>query len=143
MANWPKTLRVGAVSLDVASWEEVDEAIARYGSKHEISAPQSDHTGADNSQRHARGAHGLSQTDQVLLEQFAEAGDRGVLSSHVAQALGKKGKGTGPALEAWTKKIGLVTEENACAVERHKRFDGRAYRMTDHYLRAGALLLKP
>ena len=142
MASWPKTLRVGAVSIDVASWEEVDEAIARYGGKHEISATPSDHSGADNSQRHGRAANGLSQTDQALLEQFVEAGDRGVLASHVAQALGKKGKGTGPALEAWTRKIGLVTEENASAVERHKRFDGRAYRMTDHYLRAGSLLLK-
>lgn len=138
MADWPKTVRVGAVSIEVQSWEDLDEVVERYGGGMDRSDTGSNANKASETNKHRTN---LSQTDQALLEQFVDAADRGVLVTVIASALGKRGKGTGPALEAWSRKVGLVTEENASAFERHKRFDGRAYRMTGHYLRTAALIL--
>lgn len=75
------------------------------------------------------------------MEQFIEAGPRGVLTSSIGHALGKRGKGIRPALELWSRRVGLVTEQDATAFETVKRFDGRGYRMVDHYLRAASQLL--
>src|SRR5436305_1699349 len=133
---WPKTLRIGRTQIDVDSWEEVKEAIEALGPDIAfLSAEVPTDDIAQRPQLPSRSAYGslFSATDRTLMEQFIEAGPRGVLTSNIGQALGKRGKGIRPALEVWSRRVGLVTEQDATAFEQVKRFDGRGYRMVDHY----------
>jgi hypothetical protein len=56
-------------------------------------------------------------------------------------ALGKRGKAIRPALDAWSRRINLVTEPNASAFEAIKRYDGRAFRLNAHYLAIAEAIL--
>jgi hypothetical protein len=139
---FPKMVQIGIMRFPVDSWEELKDAYAVFGSDVSVvsvesrdEAPRRAGNGASSSPA------GLSATDRTLLEQFVEAGSRGVLTSSIGQALGKRGKGIRPALEGWSRRVGLVTEEAATAFETVKRFDGRGYRMVDHYLRAASGML--
>lgn len=142
--SWPKTLRIGRTQIDVDSWAEVKEAIEVFGA--DVAFHASEVSPDDVITRPAVSSRSsnhssFSATDRTLLEQFLEAGPRGVLTSSLGQALGKRGKGIRPALEVWSRRVGLVTEQDATAFEQVKRFDGRGYRMVDHYLRAASQLL--
>jgi hypothetical protein len=137
---WPKVIEVGGIKVPVDSWEEVREAIETFGRDITVSQGESRD---ENGQRRTQPSHisGLSPTDRTLLEQFIQAGPRGVLTKEIGQALGKRGKGVRPALEGWSRRIGLVTEQGATAFESVKRFDGRGFAMIDHYIRAASGML--
>jgi hypothetical protein len=142
--TWPKIVDIRGMKVPVDSWAELKEAIQEFGS--DLSAVVSEGIGvadrvdASLPQGDTR-ATGLNHGDRTLLTQFIEAADRGLLTSQLAQALGKKGKGVRPALERWSRRIGLVTEENASAFEAVKRFDGRGFVMVDHYRRTAASMI--
>jgi len=56
--------------------------------------------------------------------------------------LGAFGKGIRPALNAWSRKIGLVTESNANAFEPVNRGpEGRGHRMLEVYIEAARSML--
>jgi hypothetical protein len=137
---WPKIIEVGGIKVPVDSWDEVREAIETFGRDITVSQGESRE---DNGQRRTPPLHasGLTATDRTLLEQFIQAGPRGVLTKEIGQALGKRGKGVRPALEGWSRRIGLVTEQGATAFEPVKRYDGRGFAMVDHYLRAAGAML--
>jgi hypothetical protein len=141
---WPKVLHIGGMQVEVDSWDEVKEAYSVFGSGIAVvSAETVSEYEARRSTQQQRptNSSSLSPTDRALLEQFVEAGARGVLANSIGQALGKRGKGIRPALEGWSRRIGLVTEQDAVAFESVKRFDGRGYRMVDHFLRAANQML--
>jgi hypothetical protein len=134
--------------VDVDSWDEVREAREALGGDFSVRSE----TDADRSpdgasaqpaspKRIAAGVSGLTPHDRSLLEQFIEAGSRGVLTMKLSAAIGAQGKGVRPALDRWTRRIGLVTEENATAFEPVKRYDGRGFKMLDHYIRAANQML--
>ena len=126
---WPKTITIGSMKVEVDSWEEIREAIAVFGSD-QVTAS----AGSPEKRNPPPKENNLSPTDSTLLRQFVEAGRRGVLTATVAEALGAQGKAIRPALDVWSRSIGLVTSDNVSAFENYKRWDGRAYRMTGHYL---------
>lgn len=135
--DWPKTITVRGVQIVVNSWEEVREAIAELGNEVlSIEAGRSKETAPKAPQ-----SGGLNHNDRTLMIQFVEAGDRGLLTSQIAQAVGKKGKGVRPALERWSRRIELVTEDGASAFEAIKRFDGRGFKMVEHFRRAAQSML--
>jgi hypothetical protein len=140
---WPKMIEVRGVRVPVDSWDEVREAIETFGGDITVSSTEQRDEGGSFRRGIALSGlpKGLSPTDRSLLEQFVEAGTRGVLTQHLGQALGKRGKGVRPALESWSRRVGLVTEEGATAFDAVKRFDGRGFRMVDHYLRAASQML--
>lgn len=140
--GWPKIVEImhglGVIKVPVDSWAELKEAMAEFGpmilgisTDDAVARPEPTSSGATN----------LNHGERTLLVQFVEAAERGLLTSQLAQALGKKGKGVRPALEKWSRRIGLVTEENTTAFEPVKRFDGRGFRMLDHYRRTAASML--
>jgi hypothetical protein len=130
-------IEIRGVKVPVDSWEEIRDAIEAFGGEITVTSGE----GSQDNARRSVQPSGLSPTDRTLLEQFIEAGQRGVLTQHLGHALGKRGKGIRPALERWSRRIGLVTEEQATAFEPMKRFDGRGFRMVDHYIRAANQLL--
>ena len=146
--SWPKIVEImngmGFIKVPVDSWAELKEAMEEFGSLIVGIAPGDE---ASRPEQNTSAAHvgtntaGLSHGDRTLLVQFVEATERGLLTSQLSQALGKKGKGVRPALEKWSRKIGLVTEEQATAFEPVKRFDGRGFRMLDHYRRTASSML--
>lgn len=141
---WPKNIEIlsgiGTIKVPVDSWAELKEAMAEFGSLVVGVAPVE---GPSRSPEiHSSGpSTALSHADRTLLTQFLEAGERGLLTGQLSQALGKKGKGVRPALEKWSRKIQLITEENTTAFEPIKRFDGRGFRMLDHYRRIASSML--
>jgi hypothetical protein len=140
MADWPKTIFVKGIGISIASWEELDELIERYGSE----GPLVIHATGQPLPRVERpdGAPGvLTPSDRSLLQHFVTEGNRGVLSSQIGQALGTAGRGIPPALDAWARRIGLVTQEGATAFESIKRTDGRGFRLTQLYLNAARTMV--
>jgi hypothetical protein len=138
MPTWPKLIYIKGVGIPVDSWDEMDEVIARYGAENIGPATPE---GSEQTPRRTGHLQGVNPSDRSLLESFVEAGDRGVLTARIGQALGKRGKGVRNALDAWSRRIGLVTESGASAFESVKRFDGRGFRMVDHYIGAARQML--
>lgn len=140
---WPKNIEIlsgiGTVKVPVDSWVELKEAITEFGPMI-VGITASDEP-TRTEQAANRIDSSLGHAERTLLLQFVEAVDRGLLTAQLSQALGKKGKGVRPALEKWSRRIGLVTEENATAFESIKRFDGRGFKMVDHYRRIAASML--
>jgi hypothetical protein len=134
---WPKTISVRGVRLEVDSWDEIREAIQELGGESVTIEREVIPKGKDTKPPQ----DGLDHGDRALLIQFIESGTRGLLTSQIAQAVGKKGKGVRPALERWSRKIGLVTEDGATAFEPIKRFDGRGFQMVDHFRRTASAML--
>lgn len=144
---WPKTLIFpDGLQVEVDSWDEIREARETLGAPFIAAGASETATSGEivSPSRRPLGvgvSTSLAAHDRSLLEQFIEAGSRGVLTQTLGQALGAKGKGIRPALERWSRKINLVTGENAVAFEAVKRYDGRGYRMLDHAIRTANQLL--
>lgn len=144
---WPKMLVFqDGMRVEVESWDEIREAREALGGDFTVTGSGEASSGSDEGPVAPRRASGgrathLTPHDRSLLEQFIEAGTRGVLTQTLGTAIGARGKGVRPALERWSRRIGLVTEENATAFESMKRYDGRGFRMMDHYIRAANQML--
>lgn len=141
MPVWPKTIVIRGVGIPVESWEEMDELLKRYGSEGPIVIHGAEQKGPGPKKKLTSSPSALSATDQSLLQQFVEGGAKGVLTTHIGPALGRKGKGIRPALEQWSRRIGLVTEERASAFKPVKTSKGRGFRLEDVYLRAARQML--
>jgi hypothetical protein len=141
---WPKIVEImngtGIIKVPVDSWAELKEAMSEFGTLL-LGISSADDAVSRPEQNSTSGAVSLNHGERTLLVQFVEAAERGLLTGQLSQALGKKGKGVRPALEKWSRRIGLVTEENTTAFEPVKRFDGRGFRMLDHYRRTAASIL--
>lgn len=137
---WPKIIVVRGVQISVDSWEELDEAVQRYGGEPLIltSAAAAGDPPKERRERDSQRSS-LSPSNRVLLQKLVEGGPRGVLTTEIGPVLGAKGKGIRPALESWGREIGLATTGTAFAPVR--RNDGRAYRLTEVHLRAAANML--
>lgn len=142
---WPKIIVVRGLQITVDDWEELDEAIQRYGGEPLIltaaasrtDSPREGREGSQQRQPHAS----LGPQDRALLQQLVEGAQRGVLTAQVGPVLGARGKGVRPALERWSRKIGLVTGEGGSAFAPVRRNDGRAYRLSEVHLRGAREML--
>jgi len=135
MSEFPKKVSVRGIEVEVASWDELDEIVNRYGGT-ELPRQQSANG------RRASYERGLSHSETTLLQMFVENGNRGILNKDIGPALGAQGKGIRPALDRWSRKIGLVTEEEASAFESvNMGVLGRGWRMTDVFLKTARSLL--
>jgi hypothetical protein len=138
MAGWPKTVYIKGIGISVGSWEEMDEVVSRYGTEGPV-VIQGQAGAGDPGRPQARG--NLTAADQSVLQTFVDAGTRGVLTSQIGPAIGKRGKGIRPALDLWSRKIGLVDAEDVSAFESVKGTEGRGFRLTGVYLEAGKRML--
>jgi hypothetical protein len=141
---WPKIILVRGLQIPVDNWDEVDEAVERYGGEPLVVTTPSPRGEGERSERQGQsrqGAPNLSADERALLRQFIEGGARGVLTSQIGPVLGAQGKGMRPALERWSRRIGLVTGDSGSAFVPYRRNDGRAYRLTDVHLRGARELL--
>lgn len=142
---WPKTIVVRGLQITVDDWEELDEAIQRYGGEPLILTPAASKGDGQRDgreslvQRHTHST--LGPQDRALLQQLVEGGRRGVLTAHVGRVLGARGKGVRPALERWSRQIGLVTGDGGSAFAPVRRNDGRAYRLSEVHLRGAREML--
>jgi hypothetical protein len=142
--SFPKVIDYFGIKVTVDSWAELREAIQELGLGGGVVSEEGGMpTGPSIGHRSEQppGSSGLSHADRTLLTQFIEAGDRGMLTQQLSHAMGKKGKGVRPALERWSRQINLVTQEGASAFETVKRFDGRGFRMVDHYRRTASSMI--
>ena len=135
--SWPKTIVVRGIQITVDDWEEFDEAIQRYGGEPLILSPavKADlprDTREGGAQRQSQVT--LEPQDRALLQKLVEGGARGVLTAHIGPVLDARGKGLRPALERWSRRIGLVTGQGGSAFVPVRRNDGRAYRLTEVHL---------
>jgi hypothetical protein len=142
--SWPKTIVVRGLQITVDNWDELDEAIQRYGGEPLVlttGPPRDDGSKEprDLSQRKAQSS--LGPQDRALMQQLIEGGARGVLTAHIGPVLGARGKGLRPALERWSRQIGLVTADGGSAFAPVRRNDGRAYRLTEVHLRGAREML--
>lgn len=138
MATWPKTIYIKGVGIPVETWEELDEVIERYGGASAVviggtsESPKPEGGASKPKGFHGGGAE-LNHTDRTLLQEFVTNGSHGVPTSEIGPALGKRGKSIRPALEAWSRRIGLATEENASPFAPMKTSRGRGFRLTGIY----------
>lgn len=142
MAGWPKTIFIRGVGIPVDSWEELEEVIHRFGSEGPVVIQGTQTERGEGGQRSQPGPYTLSHTDRSLLRQFIEGDLRGVPTIQIGPALGKRGKGIRRALEAWSRRIGLVTEDGASAFEPVKSSAGRGFRLSGIYLQAARSMLE-
>ena len=136
---FPQIVTVRGISITVTDWDELEEVIRRFGI-------DSDMEGITIPPRPRKpqggGGIALDPTDRSLLQQFVEAGSKGVISTQITQVLGKRGRGIPIALDEWSRRIGLVTQTGATAFQAMKRRTGRGFRMTEIYLRTARALLE-
>ncbi len=130
--HWPKTAVVHGIGIPIDSWDELDELVRRYGDA--TLAVGQERTGDAEPQPTGRYGAALNPPDRALLQQFVEAGGRGLLTTQISPAVGRKGKGIRPALDRWSRKVGLVTADGASAFAPVKRADGRGFRLNDVHL---------
>lgn len=140
MAGWPKTIFVKGIGISIGSWEELDELIQRYGVEGPVVIQGSASQPPPKTDR-TNGSGVLAPLDRSLLENFVASGIRGVLSNQLGPALGTGGRGIRPALDAWARRIGLVTQDGVSAFETVKRLEGRGFRLTPVYLDAARSML--
>ena len=140
MAEWPKTVYVRGVGVQVDSWEDLDEIIKRYGSQMILTIPTADNAGSSAAKPRSP-ASSLTHADRALLTQFVENGPRGVLNRELAQATGRGGKSIKPHLHEWANRIGLVSDSGVSAFAPILRADGRGYRLTEVHVRTARSLL--
>lgn len=142
MAEWPKTVFVRGVGIQVDSWEGLDEIIKRYGSQMILTIPTyGTDSAASGGAKPRSPASSLTHSDRALLTQFVENGPRGVLNRELAQATGRGGKSIKPHLHEWASRIGLVSDSGVSAFAPILRADGRGYRLTDVHVRTARSLL--
>ena len=142
MADWPKTVFVRGVGIQLDSWEDLDEIINRYGSRVILTIPPSAGEGVASSGGKSRGAAvTLTHSDRALLQQFVESGARGVSNRDLAQATGREGKAIKPYLHEWGRRIGLVSDSGVSAFAPVLRAEGRGYKLTEVHLRTARSLL--
>lgn len=128
---WPKTIYVKGIGLPVESWEEIDEIVERYGSEH-VSTSEGDMRAIENRQNKPSTSR-LAHKDQVLLRQFIERGNQGVLNSNIGPLLFAKRKGIAPALREWSRRIGLA-ESTQEAFEPFSSAIGRGYKLLEAFV---------
>ena len=126
---WPKTIYVKGIGLPVESWEDFDEIVQRYGSEHVTTSEESHPSKHKPS---GRSSSRLGHSDQVLLQQFIERGNQGVLNSNIGPLLGVARKGISPSLRVWARKIGLAHADQI-AFERFNSAVGRGYKLLDGF----------
>lgn len=143
--SWPKAIVVRGLQISVDDWEELDEAIQRYGGEPLILttvAARNDSPKEGRESSSPRPTHSsLGPQDRALLQQLVEGRGRGVLTAHIGPVLNARGKGLRPALERWSRQIGLVSVDGGSAFTPVRRNDGRAYRLTEVHLRAAREML--
>lgn len=137
--GWPRIIYVRGVGIPVESWDEIDELVKRYGSDIQGLAQVERETAL--APVAPTGRSGLGPSDQALLSRFVEAGRRGISTRDLATALGRRGKAIRPALDSWSRKVGLVSEVGVTAFEATRGTHGRGFRLTDHFQRAARNLL--
>lgn len=142
MAGWPKTIFIKGVGIPVESWDELDQLIERYGSQQAIviQGPPVERVSPEGRVLSPSGP--VSPTDKTLLRLFVEGGSSGVPTRDIGPALGKRGKSIRPALEAWSRRIGLVTEDGTSAFEPGKTSQGRGFRLVGVFSQAARTMLE-
>ena len=139
---FPKTVTVRGVSVPVDSWEELKGLIEAFSDDGDDDTIRVSSGGAlPGGAAAQRLEHALSASHRVLLERFVDSGNNGVSTENVGLVLGKRGKGARPALERWSRDIGLVTQDGSQAFQPTRTPDGRGFRMLDHYRRAASAML--
>jgi hypothetical protein len=138
MAEWPKTIYVKGIGVAINSWNEFDELVQRYGAEGPLVIGSSSEKPPASDRKGTK----LNHTDASLLERFADAGKSGVPTKDIGPVLGKKGKAIRAALDAWSRKIGLVTEDRASAFESSKGAKGRGFRLVGVYVRSAKSMLE-
>lgn len=136
-AMWPKIIYVKGIGFPVESWEDFDEIVRRYGREHlttgeESHAPERKPTGRSSSR--------LGHRDHVLLQQFIERGNQGILNNNLGPLLGAARKGISPSLRGWARKIDLAHADQI-AFERFNSAVGRGYRLLDGFVPIARSLL--
>ena len=127
---WPKTIYIKGIGVPVETWEDFDEIVKRYGSEY-ISTTDAEPHGPERKQA-GRGSSQLAHRDKILLQQFIERGNQGVLNNNIGPLLGAARKGISPSLRGWARKIGLAHADQV-AFERFNSAVGRGYRLLDGF----------
>ena len=137
---FPKTVTVRGVSVPVDSWEELKGLIETFSEEGDAIRVSG---GGESSMQDVRRSppSGLSPNNKVLIERFVDAGDHGVPTDYLGEVLGRRGKGVRPALERWSRELGLVTQDGTTAFDSTRTAQGRGFRMTEHYRRAASAML--
>lgn len=128
---WPKTITIKGIAIQVESLEELDEFVDRYGS--DVAVGSGDV--GDGKRTRKSGNASLAQNDRVMLKQFVERANRGILNKDLGDFLGASGKAIGPALRKWALHIKLAHEQGAQVFDRFSRPDGRGYKLTPTFLK--------
>jgi hypothetical protein len=81
---WPKWIKIGALEVPVDSWDEVIEAAHRLGQLPEFVSGEREQRPNSFNSAHAPTHSDLNHGDRVLLAQFYEGKQRGVLTSQIA-----------------------------------------------------------
>jgi hypothetical protein len=136
---WPKIVSIrGGVQVPIDDFEELDALVERYGGDALIV------TAASSSETKTKGrgkSADLSASNRALLEQFVAAGSKGLPTSQIGPAVGKKGKGIKPALERYARSIGLVEQDGANAFVAVKGKEGRGFKLGVVHFQAARTML--
>ena|SRR2546422_944487 len=135
---WPKTINIKGIAVQVEGIEELDEFIKRYGT--DIAVGNTDIAEAKRGMK-IRDAP-LATTDLVILKQFVERENKGILNKDLGNFLGASGKAIGPALRKWALRVGLARDEKAQVFERFSRPDGRGYKLTAPFLKIAQTMIE-
>jgi hypothetical protein len=123
--DWPKELVVRGVTFQVNNWDELEEAIRRFGSDQPVSVnPASEPRGP------LRHGSRLSPSDRHMLERFLAEPERGMRNSDIASALGAASGEIGAKLNDWARRIGIATGDGSAFEGVNLGRAGRGHRLT-------------
>jgi hypothetical protein len=104
-------VKIGIIEISDVTMDELDAIVSRYGDV--IAAgdvvprvPKNQNSDVPE----------VAAADTVLLQKLVEASE-GVTTNDIGDLLGRRGKSARPALREWSKRIGLVSDENIEAFE--------------------------
>jgi len=125
MADWPKEIVVRGIAIQINSWDELDEAIKRYGTLELTGGARSTASPIVGGRVH------LTHSDRTILERFLADTNRGLRNSELSGPMGAEGKGIKPKLDEWSRRIGLTNAEGDAFESVNAGRGGRGYRLTD------------
>lgn len=136
---WPKNITVKGISIQVENLEELDDFIQRYGN--DVTEGNATNNADAKPRRKSRGGS-LATNHRVLLQQFVQRENKGMLNKDLGKFLGASGKAIGPALRKWALEIGLAHDQTAQAFERFSRPEGRGYKLTGPFLSVAKAMIE-
>lgn len=127
-------IRIGAIEIVDATWEELEQIVERYGGGDHESPHEADDDDADRPPPRRKNGNTTTPGDRVVLELLVSAGSSAVPTQELGDILGRRGKSIRPGLINWAMRVGLINDKNIDPFEEARAGSRRGARLKSSFL---------